>query len=139
MTKLFIDTSFIIPIFKKNDSSRPIIEKNKNILFDNECYISNGVLNEVVTVVMMKTKSIELTQKAYYFLKDNFKLINEYDIEKFNDRVFSLFKKYNTNTYKTSYIDCSTIIIAKTYDMNYVVSLDQYFNKFEEIKLLKLK
>lgn len=115
------------------------LKKNKNILFDNECYISNGVLNEVVTVVMMKTKSIELTQKAYYFLKDNFKLINESDIEKFNDRVFSLFKKYNTNTYKTSYIDCSTIIIAKTYDIDYVVSLDQYFNKFEEIKLLKLK
>lgn len=139
MTKLFIDTSFIIPIFKKNDSSRPIIEKNKDILFDNECYISNGVLNEVVTVVMMKTKSIELTQKAYYFLNDNFTIINEYDIEKFNERVFSLFKKYNVNTYKTNYIDCSSIIIAKTHDLDYIVSLDQYFKKFEEIKLLKLK
>lgn len=88
---------------------------------------------------MMKTKSIELTQKAYYFLNDNFIIINEYDIEKFNERVFSLFKKYNVNTYKTNYIDCSSIIIAKTHDLDYIVSLDQYFKKFEEIKLLKLK
>ena len=49
MNKIFIDTSFIIPIFKKNDKSRLIIEKNKDILFENECYISNGVLNEVIT------------------------------------------------------------------------------------------
>ena len=72
MNKIFIDTSFIIPIFKKNDKSRLIIEKNKDILFENECYISNGVLNEVITVVMMKTKNIKLTEKAYYFLNDNY-------------------------------------------------------------------
>lgn len=107
MNKIFIDTSFIIPIFKKNDKSRLIIEKNKDILFENECYISNGVLNEVITVVMMKTKNIKLTEKAYYFLNDNFNIINEFEIEKYNDRVFTLFKKYNEKNYKASFIDCS--------------------------------
>lgn len=138
MSKLFIDTSFIIPIFKRNDTNRGIIERNKDILFENECYISNGVLNEVLTVVMMKTKSIEQTKKAYYFLNDNFEIINEYGIEKYNGRVFTLFKKYNQSTYKVSFIDCSSIVIVNKFDLDYVVSLDKFFNKFEEIEIKSL-
>ncbi|WP_083405364.1 PIN domain-containing protein [Methanobrevibacter olleyae] len=138
MAKLFIDSSFIIPIFKRNDTNRPIIEKNKEILFENDCYISNGIIQEITTVVMMKTKSIELTKKAYHFLNDNFNILNEYEIETYNNRVFSVFKKYNNNTYKASFIDCSAVVIADNYDLDYVVSLDNIFNKFDEINLLKL-
>ena len=138
MAKLFIDTSFIIPIFKRNDTNREIVQKNKNILLENECFISNGVLQEVMTVIMKKTKNIELTKKAYYFLVDNFTILNEQDIERYNDRVFSIFKKYNVNTYKSSYIDCSSVVIAKQFNLDYVVSLDKFFEKFEEISLLEL-
>ena len=138
MAKLFIDTSFIIPIFKRNDTNREIVQKNKNILLENECFISNGVLQEIITVIMKKTKNIELTKKAYYFLVDNFTILNEQDIEKYNDRVFSIFKKYNVNTYKASYIDCSNVVIAKQFNLDYVVSLDKFFEKFEEISLLEL-
>ena len=138
MAKLFFDTSFIIPIFKRNDTHRGIIQKNKNMLLENDCYISNGVLDEVITVIMMRTKSIEITKKAYYFLVDNFTILNEHDIERYNDRVFSIFKKYNGNTYKASYIDCSSVVITKQFDLDYVVSLDKFFEKFEEINLFKL-
>lgn len=138
MAKLFFDTSFIIPIFKRNDTHRGIIQKNKNMLLENDCYISNGVLEEVITVIMMRTKSIEITKKAYYFLVDNFTILNEHDIERYNDRVFSIFKKYNGNTYKASYIDCSSVVITKQFDLDYVVSLDKFFEKFEEINLFKL-
>lgn len=138
MAKLFFDTSFIIPIFKRNDTNRDVILKNKNIIKDNECFISNGVLEEVITVVMMKTKSIEITKKAYYFLLDNFTILNEHDIERYNDRVFSVFKKYNSNTYKASYIDCSSVVISKHFNLDYVVSLDRFFEKFEEISLFEL-
>ena len=138
MAKLFIDTSFIIPIFKRNDTNREIIQKNKNIILENECFISNGVLQEVITVIMKKTKNIELTKKAYYFLVDNFTILNEQDIEKYNDRVFSIFKKYNVNTYKASYIDCSCVVISKQLNLDHVVSLDKFFEKFEEISLLEL-
>ena len=138
MAKLFIDTSFIIPIFKRNDTNREIVQKNKNILLENECFISNGVLQEVITVIMKKTKNMELTKKAYYFLVDNFTILNEQDIEKYNDRVFSIFKKYNVNTYKASYIDCSSVVIAKQFNLDYVISLDKFFEKFEEISLLEL-
>lgn len=138
MAKLFFDTSFIIPIFKRNDTNRDIIQKNKNIFSENECYISNGVLEEVITVIMMRTKSIEITKKAYYFLVDNFTILNEHNIERYNDRVFSIFKKYNSNTYKASYIDCSSVVIVKHFDLDYVVSLDKFFEKFEEINLFEL-
>ena len=138
MAKLFFDTSFIIPIFKRNDTNRDVILKNKNIIKDNECFISNGVLEEVITVVMMKTKSIEITKKAYYFLLDNFTILNEHDIERYNDRVFSVFKKYNSNTYKASYIDCSSVVISKHFNLDYVVSLDRFFENFEEISLFEL-
>ena len=87
----------------------------------------------------MKTKSIELTKKAYYFLNDNFSIINEFEIEKYNGHVFSIFKKYNSKNYKASFIDCSSIIIANNFDIDYVVSLDKFFNKFEEIELMELK
>lgn len=87
---------------------------------------------------MKKTKSIEHTKKAYYFLMDNFTIINEFDIERYNDRVFSVFKKYNVSTYKASYIDCSSVVIAKQFDLDYVVSLDNFFEKFKEIKLFEL-
>ena len=138
MVKLFIDSSFIIPIFKRNDTNRHIIEKNKEILVENECYISNGILQEITTVVMLKTKNIELAKKAYYFLNDNFIVLNEYEIERFNDRVFTLFKKYNDKAYNASFVDCSSIVIANNFDLDYVVSLDKYFSKFEEIDLLDL-
>lgn len=138
MAKLFIDSSFIIPIFRRNDTNREIIERNKKILFENECYISNGILQEITTVIMLKTKSIELAKKAYYFLTDNFIILNEYEIERFNDGVFTLFKKYNRDTYRASFIDCSSIVIANNFEMDYVVSLDKFFNKFEEIDLFDL-
>ena len=139
MTKLFIDSSFIIPIFKRNDTNRQLVKNNKEILTNSECYISNSILQEITTVVMMKTKDIELTKKAYYFLIDNFTIVNEYEIEKYNDKVFSLFKKYNKNTYKASFVDCSSIVIAKEFEIDYVVSLDKFFSKFDEVDLLELK
>ena len=138
MAKIFVDTSFILPIFKRNDANSEKIQKNKHILLENECYISNGVLQETITVIMKKTKSIELSKMAYYFLVDNFTIINEFDIERYNDRVFTVFKKYNANTYKASYIDCSCVVIANMFDLDYVVSLNKFFKKFEEIKLLEL-
>lgn len=86
----------------------------------------------------MRTKSIELTKKAYYFLVDNFTIINELSIERYSDQVFSIFKKYNADTYKASYVDCSSVVIAKQFNLDYVVSLDKFFEKFEEITLFKL-
>ena len=136
MSKLFIDANFIIALFKDFDTNHERAVSNKEILVENDCHISNGVLNEIITILMMRTKNIELTKNAYHFLKDNLTIINEYNIEIFNDKVFSIFKKYNNTNFKLSFIDCSIVIIANHYNLDGIVTFDKKFSLFQEINLI---
>lgn len=138
MSKLFIDANFIIALFRDSDTNHKKAVNNKKILLENDCYVSNGIINEIITIMMMRTKNIELTKKAYWFIKDNFTIINEYDIEIFNDKVFSIFTKYNEKTFNLSFIDCSVVVIVKHYKLDGVVSLDKKFKLFNEINLYKI-
>ena len=92
---------------------------------------------EIITILMMRTKNLELTKKAYYFLENNFNIVNEYKIKNFNDKVFSVFKKYNDDNFRLSFIDCSIVIISKYYGLDKVVTFDSKFKLFNEIKLMK--
>lgn len=139
MSKIFVDTSFIIPLFRKNDSNHELVKRNKELLLNNECYISNGVLNEIMTVIAMKTKNMKLTELIYYYLNDNFRILNEYEIEEFNKHNFYLFKKYNKHGFKLSFIDCSQVIITKYHKLDYLLSLDNNFKLFKDINLIKLE
>lgn len=139
MNKIFLDSSFLIPLSWKKHPNHQKVIKNKDILENNKCYISGGVLSEIMTVLNMKTKNINLVKEVYNYYKDNLTIINEHEIVNYNDKTFSVFQKYNKNTFKVSFIDCSSIIFFKHYNLDYVVSLDKDFKKFEEIKLLKLK
>ena len=69
-------------------------------------------------------------EKAYF--------INEYGIEDYNEKVFNIFQKYNQNTYKVSYVDCSSIVISNYFNIDVVLSLDNGFKLFNEIDLFKL-
>lgn len=135
MSKVFIDANFIIAIFKDFDTNHDKAISNIDIISENDGYISNGILNEIITILMMRTKNIELTKKAYRFLNDNFTIINEYNIEIFNDKVFSLFKKHNENNFKLSFIDCSIVVIFKHYGLDSIVSFDKRFKLLDEINL----
>ena len=87
---------------------------------------------------MMRTKNLNLTRNAYYFMIDNFTILNESDIDKYNDKVFKVFEKYNTNRFNLGFVDCSIVVISGYYDMDYVVSFDKNFKLFEEITLYNL-
>lgn len=139
MTKIFIDSSVLVPLFWKNHPNHDKITKNLSIIKGNECYISNGILSEVMTVLGMKTKNIELLKIIYAYFHDNFKILNEYEIKEFNLKVFSIFQKYNRNTFKVSFIDCSSVIISAEYSLDGVMSLDKDFKIFDEINLIKLE
>lgn len=104
----------------------------------NECYISNTILIEIITVLMKRTKNIQLVKTVYFYLNDNFIIINEYGIEDYNEKVFNIFQKYNQNTYKVSYVDCSSIVISNYFNIDVVLSLDNGFKLFKEIDLFKL-
>lgn len=139
MNKIFIDTNFIVAIFREIEENHELAVKTCETLLNNyECCISNSIITEVVTIIMMRTKNLNLTRNAYYFMIDNFTILNEYDIDKYNDKVFKVFEKYNTNRFNLGFVDCSIVVISGYYDMDYVVSFDKKFKLFEEITLYNL-
>ena len=135
--KILLDSSVIIAIFRKNDPLHQRAIENKEIL-DNDCYISNGIVSEVITILGQKTKDIGLVKLAYNYMKDNFTIINESDINMYNDNVFSIFEKYNKNKFKLGFIDCSEVVIYEYYNLDYVASFDDEFKLFDEINLMDL-
>ncbi len=138
MSKLLIDSSFIIALFRKNDGLHQKAIENKDILNNNDCYITDGILAEVMTIIAQKTKDITLVRIVYNYLKDNFTIIHESEISMYNDNVFAVFEKYNKNKFKVGFIDCSQVIIYNHYNLDYVISLDNEFRLFEEIELKDL-
>ena len=137
MKEILLDSSFIIAIFRKNDPLHQRAIENREVL-DNECYISNGIISEVMTILGQKTKDVALVRLAYNYMKDNFTIINESDINMYNDNVFSIFEKYNKNKFKLGFIDCSEVVIYEYYGLGYVASFDGEFKLFDEINLLDL-
>jgi predicted nucleic acid-binding protein len=138
MSKYFFDANFIIAIFREIEVNNELaISKCEELLSNHECYISNAVFNEVITVLMMRIKDLELTIKAYYFMKDNLIILNEFGINNFNENVFEIFKKYNKKTFKVSFTDCSIVFLFTYYNLDYIVTFDKNFKLFEDINLLK--
>ena len=136
MSKIFIDANFIIAIFREIENNHEIAFKTCETLLNTcDCYISNSIISEVITIMMMRTKNIELTSKAYYFMLDNFKVLNELDIPNYNTKVFKLFEKYNNNRFNLGYVDCSIPVICDYYGLDCVVTFDKNFSLFSEIKL----
>ena len=138
MKKILLDSSFIIAIFRRNDPLHQRAIKNRNIL-QNDCYVSNGIISEVITILGQKTKDIALVRLAYNYMKDNFIIIDESDINMYNDNVFVIFEKYNKNKFRLGFIDCSEVVMCESYGLDYVASFDGEFRQFEEINLIKLK
>ena len=75
---------------------------------------------------------------VYYFMQDNFIIINEQETTNFNTRVMKIFKKYNRDTFHLSFIDCSLILLFKEYNLDFLVSFDKWFEKVEEIETFNL-
>ena len=72
-------------------------------------------------------------------MKDNFTVIDESDINMYNDNVFAIFEKYNKNKFRLGFIDCSEVVICENHGLDYVASFDEEFKQFEEINLINLK
>lgn len=139
MAKYFLDANFIVAIFREIEEKNELaVSTCADLLLNHECYISNLVFNEIITILMMRTKDLDLTAKAYYFLKDNMTIINEYEIDMFNENVFEMFKKYNSKSFKVGFTDCSIAFLYKHFNLNYVVTFDKNFKVFDDIRLLEL-
>lgn len=133
MKKVLVDTSFIIAYAILSDSQHNKSIDLKDILLNEDCYITNGILNECITVGYNKSKSLEIANNIYYTLIDNFKIINEYEINDFNDITLSVFNKHKG---KLSFIDSSLIVVMSRYNLDYLLTFDTQFSKEESIDLL---
>ena len=136
--KIMFDTNFIVAYILTSDESHQraiLLEDNENI-FDNERFITNHIVDEVVTIIGQKSNP-ELALKTYRFLKDNFTIINEYDCFDFNDRVMARYNKMNNhNKQRFGFTDSSIIETAKLFDIDSIVTFDKEFENNDEVDII---
>lgn len=131
MSKYFLDSSFIIALALDNDSNKSKALELTDLLSE-ECYIGENVIEEVVNVVNLKGDAIK-AETLYYFMIDNFKIINEHEIPNYNTKTIKVFKKFNG---KLSYTDSSMIVTVIEYNIDFLVTFDKQFKREERITVL---
>ena len=103
--KYFIDSSYIIALVNENDSLHEKSLEYLNLIEENECYISNLILNEVITVIGNKI-DLKTAISTFNLLYDIFLIIDEYEDKDFNYNNMLIYEKYQT---KLSFTDCNII------------------------------
>lgn len=135
--KYFLDTSFILALVLDSDSNH---EKALDLLhvLNEDCYINNNVLNEVLTLAGRKL-NIDAAREIYYGLIDTFTLLNEYDITNYNNKNFEIFEKFvgvNNGKPKLSFTDSSIVLTMKEYNISNLISFDEEFKRIGNINLI---
>ena len=142
MSKVFLDTSFILSYVNSNDELHENalrVEEAENIL-SQDCYINNNVLNEVLTLIGRKI-NINAAEEIYYGLVDSFEIWDEYDILNYTAKTFDIFKRIvgsNSKKTKLSFTDSSIILTMRESNIKDLASFDQQFENFDEINLIGL-
>lgn len=130
--KIFVDSSFIIALVNENDSLHESSLEYIDLIEKNECYISNLVINEVITVIGNKI-DLETAISAFDLINDIFHVINEYEIKDFNSNTLLIYEKHGT---KLSFTDCSLIVDMHYHKIENLLSFDKEFKKAEGINLI---
>ncbi len=130
--KIFVDSSFLIALVNENDSLHEKSLEYIDLIEKNECYISNLVINEVITVIGNKI-DLETAISAFDLINDIFHVINEYEIKDFNSTTMLIYEKHNT---KLSFTDCSIIVDMHYHKIENLLSFDKEFKKAEGINLI---
>ncbi len=130
--KIFVDSSFLIALVNGNDSLHEKSLEYVDLIEKNDCYISNLVINEVITVIGNKI-DLETAISAFDLINDIFHLINEYEIKDFNSNTMLIYEKHNT---KLSFTDCSIIVDMHYHKIKNLLSFDKEFKKAEGINLI---
>ena len=136
--KYFLDTSFIMALILDSDSNH---EKALKLVYalNEDCFINNNVLNEVLTLAGRKL-SIDAAREIYYGLIDTFTLLNEYDIANYNNKNFEIFEEFvgsNSKKSKLSFTDSSIVLTMREHDISNLLSFDEEFKKVEDINLIE--
>lgn len=130
--KIFVDSSFLIALVNENDSLHEKSLEYIDLIEKNGCYISNLVINEVITVIGNKI-DLETALSAFDLINDIFHVINEYEIKDFNSTTMLIYEKHGT---KLSFTDCSIIVDMHYHKIENLLSFDKEFKKAEGINLI---
>ena len=130
--KIFVDSSFLIALVNENDSLHDKSLEYVDLIEKNDCYISNLVINEVITVIGNKI-DLETALSAFDLINDIFHVINEYEIKDFNSNTMLIYEKHGT---KLSFTDCSIIVDMHYHKIENLLSFDKEFKKAEGINLI---
>lgn len=132
--KIFLDSSFLIALINKKDSLHNKALEYVELIENNECYISNLVINEVVTIIGNKI-NLEVAISSFELITSVFNVINEYDIKNFNYNTMRIYETYNT---KLSFTDSSIILLMNKLNISDLICFDKEFKKVENINLMGL-
>ena len=131
MKKYFIDSSFLIALVLDKDTNKEkAIDLSK--MLSEDCYISDNIINEVVTVVNLKgnyTQAITM----YHFMIDNFKIIREHEIINYNEKTVHVFEKFKG---KLSFTDSAIIVTMLEYGIENLISFDKQFGREKKINVI---
>ena len=132
MSKLFVDSSYLIAIALNNDSNTKKALQLKELLLSEECYISDKVINEVITVVNTRG-NYNLAVTVYHYMVDNFKILNEYEISDYNEKIIQIFEKFEGNL---SYTDSAIILLMLEFGIENLLSFDHGFKREGRINVI---
>ncbi|MBO6122520.1 MAG: PIN domain-containing protein [Methanobrevibacter sp.] len=131
MKKLFVDSSYLIAIALNNDSNTQKALK-LSVLLDEDCYVSDKVINGVVTVVNNRG-NYKQAIKVYQYMVDNFKIINEHEIANYNVKTIQIFEKYEGNL---GFTDSAIIVTMLEYGIGNILSFDKGFLREGRINVI---
>lgn len=137
MKDILIDTNFIVAYLLELDEShkRAIYLEDEKGILNNNLFITNHIIDEVITIIGQKASPKD-ANNVYKLIKDNFIIINEYEITDFNDKVMGIYNKLNKNKQKIGFTDCTIIETAKFYDLDAIVTFDKCFKNNGIIKII---
>ena len=137
MKNILIDTNFIIAYLLELDEShkRAIHLEDYEKILENNLFITNHIIDEIITIIGQKAGPKDAIN-TYRLIKDNFIIINEYEINDFNDKVMATYNKLNKKKQKIGFTDCSIIETAKLYNLDAIVTFDKGFKNNGIIEII---
>ena len=130
--KIFLDTSFIVAFVNDNDSLHEKALELKDIFQNNDCYISNLIIREIVTVIGNRIDT-ETAINTYNIIINLCTILEEHEIREFNNKVMELYEIFNN---KLSFVDCSNIVLMRENTIKQILTFDKQFKRTNEIEVI---
>ena len=128
---IVLDTSFIVSYFNTRDQNHLKAVKLMKKIHEPLC-MTDYIFGEVVTVSLIRLKSLDRASKIGNVLLKSLKIIN---VEKTSfDNAWNLFCKQKETV--LSFTDCTTISVMLENDIEKIVTVDGDFGKISEITVI---